>query len=190
MKVYPDEKLHQYTAAEAFMIKQFDYWKGASDCEAFTNTFEDGFEYCDSQPGPCVENDRERMTRICNEMGKAISGLYKLKVQPYQKKMVGVHGLGLFDSSHVIVTGKQEVKAMDLSFMCFDFAIRQDLVFTNTSEDEDGGDGNQYFTAKSKFWHGYYTMEPGPCVEGIKNPFKKLFWGYIRSQFNKNLKRF
>ena len=61
---------------------------------------------------------------------------------------MGVHGLGLFDSSRVIVTGKQEVKAMDLSFMCFDFAIRQDLVFTNTSEDEDGGDGNQYFTAK------------------------------------------
>ena len=78
---------------------------------------------------------------------------------------------------------------MDLSFACFDFAIRQDLVFTNTSEDEDGGDGNQYFTAKSKFWHGYYTMEPGPCVEGIKNPLKKLFWWYIKSQFKKKLEK-
>ena len=188
MKGYADETLHQYTAAEAFMRKQFGYWMKASDCEAFTNTFEDAFEYCDMQFGPCI-SDRKRMTRNCNMAGKGAGGVYNLKVQPYQERLVGGRGIGMFDSSHVVVTGKQEAQAGDLTLACFDFAIQQELVFTTTSEDEDGGDGNQYFTVKSKLWHGYYTMDPGPCVEGIKNPFKKLFWWYIKSQFKKKLEK-
>lgn len=189
MKVYTNEKLHQYTAATAFVRKQFGYWKKASDCEAFTNTFEDKFEYCDAQPGPCIVNDREWMTLFCKLGGKIVSGVYNLKVQPYQEQMVSGRGIGMFDSSRVVVTGKQEAQAGDFKLACFDLAIRQELVFTTTSEDEDDGDGNQHFTVKSKLWHGYYTMEPGPCVEGIKNPFKKLFWWYIKSQFRKELEK-
>lgn len=189
MKGYVDETLHQYTAAEAFMSKQFGYWMKASDCEAFTNTFEDAFEYCDAQVGPCIVNDREHMTRDCNFWGKRVGGVYNLKVQPYQGSLVSGGGIGMFDSSRVVVTGKQEAQAEDFTLACFDFAIQQELVFTTTSEDEDSGDGNQYFTVKSKLWLGYYTMEPGPCVEGMKNPFKKLFWWYIKSKFKKELEK-
>jgi hypothetical protein len=132
--------------AEAFVGQQFDDY--FVDCQAFVDSFYHQFKYCDG--GPCVKKKSDLLNSCLATQG-AENSIQSLRILPSSESPLNPN------YSRVTAVGLQTVfLALDptnpasVTPLCFDFAIREDIMRTASG-------------LKSTYWDGFYKVAFGPC---------------------------
>lgn len=132
--------------AEVFVQAQFDDWLG--NCTALLESMSEEFLWEDIN----TITDKNDLMHDCEKQESSPTTIYKLDILPLFF-LDEATGEPLPDYRSIVTSGLQDIELPGMGWMCFDFAIKEELEISPTAR----------FGITSKYWGGHYTAAPGRC---------------------------